>query len=115
MEVNFIKEIASYTYEIIPYVGMLLTGATETEKYYFASNTAGEVQIRVTVMDASGNTAKETLTIYVMENGNQKISDTEGGFGGVLDTYDSFGWAISNIGDLDSNGILDLVCWSFRG
>jgi hypothetical protein len=28
MEVNFIKGIASYTYEIIPYVGMLLTGAT---------------------------------------------------------------------------------------
>jgi hypothetical protein len=38
-----------------------------------------------------------------------KISDTEGGFRGTLDEDDSFGSAVSSPGDLDGNGIPDLV------
>jgi hypothetical protein len=38
----------------------------------------------------------------------QKISDTAGGFGGVLDD-DSFGRALSSLGDLDGDGLGDLA------
>ena len=38
----------------------------------------------------------------------QKISDTEGGFLGVLDDYDGFGRSIS-IGDLDNDGTTDIA------
>ena len=37
----------------------------------------------------------------------QKISDTAGGFGGVLDNFDLFGSSATNIGDLDGDGIQD--------
>jgi len=41
--------------------------------------------------------------------GHQKISDTQGGFTGVLDNGDQFGVAVSSIGDLDNNGIDDIA------
>ncbi len=40
---------------------------------------------------------------------HQKISDTEGGFSGVLDTNDYLGGALARIGDLDSDGVEDLA------
>ena len=39
----------------------------------------------------------------------QKISDTEGGFGGVLDNNDEFGTAVSGVGDVDADGVPDLA------
>jgi len=39
----------------------------------------------------------------------QKISDTEGGFEGILDDNDRFGLRVANIGDLNDDGISDLV------
>ena len=39
----------------------------------------------------------------------QKISDTVGGFGGVLDDQDQFATSIANIGDYDNNGVDDLA------
>jgi hypothetical protein len=38
-----------------------------------------------------------------------KINDVTGGFGGTLDDGDEFGWAIANLGDLDSDGVVDLA------
>jgi hypothetical protein len=38
-----------------------------------------------------------------------KISQTVGGFGGVLDAYDSFGRGVCGIGDLDGDGVCDLA------
>jgi len=40
---------------------------------------------------------------------HQKINETQGGFSGVLDNADWFSWSISGIGDLDSDGVVDLV------
>ena len=40
---------------------------------------------------------------------HQKISDTEGGFTGVLDNSDVFGASVENMGDLDGNGVEDLA------
>jgi len=47
-------------------------------------------------------------------DGFQKISDTEGGFTGVLDDVDEFGRSIAGIGDLDDDGIEDIVVGAFR-
>ena len=40
---------------------------------------------------------------------HQKISDTEGGFDGVLDDRDWFGWSVAALGDLDQDGIVDMA------
>ncbi|MCZ6810938.1 MAG: hypothetical protein O7D97_02945 [Planctomycetota bacterium] len=40
---------------------------------------------------------------------NQKISDTEGGFTGILDSWDVFGRSVASLGDLDGDGIGDLA------
>ncbi len=39
----------------------------------------------------------------------QKISETEGGFGGDLDSLDFFGSSVASIGDLDGDGVPDLA------
>jgi hypothetical protein len=38
-----------------------------------------------------------------------KISDTAGGFGGVLDDVDFFGSSLASLGDLDGDGVADLA------
>ncbi len=40
---------------------------------------------------------------------HQKISDTEGGFTGILDDSDDFGSSVAALGDLDGNGTTDLA------
>jgi len=40
---------------------------------------------------------------------HQKISDTEGGFTGIIDTDDKFGCALALVDDLDGNGTVDLI------
>jgi gliding motility-associated-like protein len=40
----------------------------------------------------------------------QKISDTQGGFSGSLDSYDRWGWRPTNIGDHDQDGVKDIAC-----
>ncbi|MCH8852036.1 MAG: FG-GAP repeat protein, partial [Planctomycetes bacterium] len=40
---------------------------------------------------------------------HQKISDTEGGFTGILDDQDWFGWGVASLGDLDGDGVSDLA------
>ncbi|MDD3646896.1 MAG: choice-of-anchor Q domain-containing protein [Candidatus Dojkabacteria bacterium] len=44
----------------------------------------------------------------------QKISDTEGNFTGQLDTADYFGSSITNLGDLDADGVQDLAVGTMR-
>ncbi len=45
---------------------------------------------------------------------HQKISDTEGGFTGVLDNFDGFGSSAASLGDLDGDGVSDLAVGAFR-
>ena len=43
----------------------------------------------------------------------QKINESNGGFMGDLDNFDSWGIAIDNIGDLDGNGVADLAVGAY--
>ena len=40
---------------------------------------------------------------------HQKISDTQGGFTGILDHSDAFGVSVASLGDLDGDGVGDLA------
>ena len=40
---------------------------------------------------------------------HQKISDMQGGFGGVIGDLDKFGTSVASLGDLDGDGVGDLV------
>jgi hypothetical protein len=44
----------------------------------------------------------------------RKISSLQGGFGGTLRAEDSFGWSVENVGDLDDDGVIDLVVGATR-
>ena len=44
----------------------------------------------------------------------QEISDSTGGFGETLDSSDSFGNSIVNIGDLNGDGVIDLAVGAFQ-
>jgi len=42
---------------------------------------------------------------------HQKISNIQGGFTGILDNGDLFGFSVANLGDLDGDGVVDLAVW----
>ena len=63
--------------------------------------------------DDGGQDRGAVYIIFLNDDGTaksfQKISDTAGGFDGVLHDGDEFGNAITNIGDLDNDGIMDIA------
>lgn len=59
------------------------------------------------IVDVSGVGSLDTTCITTLMH--QKISDTEGAFNGVLNTSDYFGQALREIGDLNGDGVPDLV------
>jgi len=65
-------------------------------------------------LDDDGGTDRGALYILFLNNDGtvksfQKISDTEGGFLGVLGNGDRFGISVANIGDFDGDGITDIA------
>ncbi|OFY90757.1 MAG: hypothetical protein A2236_06315, partial [Bacteroidetes bacterium RIFOXYA2_FULL_33_7] len=70
------------------------------------------------MQDDDGGTDKGAIWILFMNsdetvNYYQKISATQGNFNGVLDAGDNFGRSICNIGDIDNDGICDIVAGAY--
>ncbi len=63
--------------------------------------------------DDGGNDRGAVWILFLDDDGSvkahQKISDIQGGFTGILDNGDRFGYAVTNLGDLDGDGVVDLA------
>ena len=83
-------------------------------------NGDGVVDIAVgAYLDDDGGTDKGAVYILFLDsNGtvqsHQKISDTQGGFSGVLNNDDWFGVSAATIGDLNWDGVVDIVVGAMR-
>jgi len=66
--------------------------------------------------DDGGTDRGAAYLLFMNDDGtvksHQKISDTQGGFNGILDDLDRFGAAVDNLGDLDGDGVTDLIVGS---
>jgi hypothetical protein len=78
-------------------------GVTDLAVGAFADNDGGTKHGAVWVLFMNGN---GTVSSY------QKISDTQGSFAGVLGYDDRFGYGVECIGDLDLDGVSDMVVGS---
>jgi len=63
--------------------------------------------------NGGGNLRGATWILFLNTDGtvksHQKISATDGNFGGSLDDTDVFGWSLAKFEDLDGNGVSDLA------
>ena len=73
----------------------------------------GDLAVGATLDDDGGFNRGAVWILFVNANGTvkeyQKISDTQGGFMGVLDDFDAFGWSVASLADLDGDGVGDLA------
>jgi len=65
-----------------------------------------------------GNTRGAVWILFLNQDGtvksHQKISDTEGGFTGLLRDNDSFGKSVTNMGDLNGDGCTDIAVGAYH-
>jgi hypothetical protein len=73
----------------------------------------GDLAVGAVWDDDGGLTRGAVWVLFLNTDGtvksHQKISDTEGGFTGILDNADRFGCSVAWLGDLDSDGVGDLA------
>ncbi len=67
--------------------------------------------------DDDGGTDRGAIWVLFMDDDgqvdlSQKISNSEGSFNGALDNDDQFGTSVTSIGDLNNDGVLDLIVGS---
>ena len=67
--------------------------------------------------DDGGSSRGAVWLIFMQSNGSvnsySKISDTEGSFTGTLDDWDYFGNSITNLGDLNGDGVTNLAVGAY--
>jgi len=72
-----------------------------------------DLAVGVPFADDGGTDRGAVWVLFMDDNGQvdvqQKISNTEGGFSGGLDNDDQFGTSVTAIGDLNDDGVIDLV------
>ncbi len=73
----------------------------------------GDLAVGAYLDDDGGNGRGAVWVLFLNTDGtvnsHQKISDTEGGFTGLLDDLDTFGSSVAALGDLDRDGVEDLA------
>jgi hypothetical protein len=77
------------------------------------------IDIAVGAADDDGGYRRGAVWVLFLDNDGtvksyQKISDTEGGFTGVLHDNNNFGHDVDAIGDLDGDGVVDLAVGANR-
>ncbi|HSH02490.1 MAG TPA: Ig-like domain-containing protein [Anaerolineae bacterium] len=99
--------LAVYTYTL-PVTGTLALQTDGTFSYMPSTNWSGVVTYTYVVSDGNlFNIGDGTVA------GEQKISDTAGGFGGVLNNSDYFGYSLTHLGDLDGDGVGDVAVGAY--
>ncbi|MBW2232279.1 MAG: FG-GAP repeat protein, partial [Deltaproteobacteria bacterium] len=78
----------------------------------------GDLAVGATLDDDGGPNRGAVWILFLEADGtvksHQKISDTQGGFTGVLDDDDVFGRSMALLGDLDGDGVGDLAVGANR-
>lgn len=98
------------------FTGILLDGDEFSRATVIGDiNNDGVIDLAVgTGQDNDGGYNRGAVWILFMNfdgtvNSHQKISDTQGGFSGILDDNDFFGLYISSLGDLNNDGNIDIA------
>ena len=69
----------------------------------------GDLAVGATGDDDGGVNRGAVWVLFLKKNGkvksHQKISDTQGGFTGILDNGDWFGSSVASLGDLNGDGV----------
>ena len=76
-----------------------------------------DLAVGATEDDDGGNARGAIWVLFLNASGTvkleQKISDTAGNFGGLLDNVDRFGQSVANMGDLDGDAVTDLAVGAY--
>ena len=74
---------------------------------------AGDLAVSASWDDDGGTDRGAVWLLFLNADGtvkaHQKISDTEGDFAGILDNFDSFGFSLTSVGDLNGDLITDIA------
>jgi len=103
------------------------TGILHTDNYFgfsiaslgdFDGDGAGDIAVGAHYDDDGGPVTGAVWLLFLNSDGtvktHQKISDTEGDFTGYLEDYDCFGSSVTDLGDLDNDGVTDIVVGAFH-